>query len=140
LSLAIVGGPEAVGVVSVVVDVVSVVSVVSVGVVSVDVVSVVGEVSVGVVSVVVVSVDVVSGSEAVVVSVDVESDSTASGPAPETTPAVVRPTVKIATRTNVTRSRRRPREAAVRSEPIPNSPFGIRRAASPRRRRIVRRN
>jgi hypothetical protein len=69
-------------------------------------------------------VSVVAVSE-VVDSVVVESlvDSTARGPAPDTTPAVVSPAAKIVTRTNVTRSPCRPRQTAVRPEPIPNSPF-----------------
>jgi hypothetical protein len=88
LSLTSVGGAVGRGEVSVVVD--------SVGSVSVVVVSVE---SVVVSSVVVVSVDPV---DSVDVSVVVESDSAASGPAPETTPADTRPAAKSAKSTNET--------------------------------------
>jgi hypothetical protein len=122
-----VGGPDGVVVASVVVEVVSVVvdvdSVVGVvSLVSVDVVSVVVDVSVDVLSVVVVSLDGVPGSDAVVVSVDVESERTASGPAPATTPAVTSPPANIVTSTNPTRTRCRRREAAVPPEPISHPP------------------
>jgi hypothetical protein len=96
-----------------------------VAVVSVDVVSVV-DVSVDVVSVVVlVSLDVVPGSVGVV-SVAVESERTASGPAPATTPAATSPAVNIVTSTKPIRTRCRPREAAFRLAPISRSPFGSR--------------
>jgi hypothetical protein len=91
-----------VGSVSLVVDSVVVDSVV----VSVEVVS----------SAVVVSVDdsVDVAVDSVVASVGVESDNTASGPAPATTPDVTSPAVNIAASTKTIRSRCRPREAAVR--------------------------
>ena len=71
------------------------------------------------------SVDV--GVDSVVVSVAVESESTASGPAPATTPDVKSPAVNIATSTNTTRSRCRLRESAVRRSFISPNPLVKRR-------------
>jgi len=69
------------------------------------------------------SVDVVPGS--VVDSVDVGSESTASGPAPATTPAATSPAVNSVTSMNAIRRRCRPREAAAPPDVIFPTPLCV---------------